>query len=138
MAACVHICPDDLMRLDRDGTVTGHPMQAYNQEPAHCWACFACIKACPRDAIASRAAADIAPLGGAVKPQRGDDTIVWDIAFRNGRAERFTYPVRTLPAGDSAPPDRGGEADIRRIADTGFFDTQGGYRPGDPDQLINR
>lgn len=31
------ICPHDLMALDKDGSVTGHAMKAYNQEPEQGW-----------------------------------------------------------------------------------------------------
>ena len=29
--ACVYICPHDLMKLDKDGSETGHAMKAWNQ-----------------------------------------------------------------------------------------------------------
>jgi len=35
--ACMYICPHDLMKLDKDGSDTGHAMKAYNQEPDQCW-----------------------------------------------------------------------------------------------------
>ena len=31
--ACMYICPHDLMKLDKDGSETGHAMKAFNQEP---------------------------------------------------------------------------------------------------------
>ena len=37
--ACMYICPHDLMKLDRDGSETGHAMRAFNQEPEQCWEC---------------------------------------------------------------------------------------------------
>ena len=42
--ACMYICPHDLMMLDKDGSRTGHPMKAYNQEPEQCWECYSCVK----------------------------------------------------------------------------------------------
>jgi adenylylsulfate reductase subunit B len=135
-AACMHVCPHDLMHLDRDGSVTGHVAKAYNREPGRCWECHACVKACPRGAVGSRPAADIAPLGGDVRPTPGDDAIAWEIAFRNGDGERFEYPVRTLSRGSVDPYGDRPSADLRRIADNGFFAGHGGYRGGDPDELI--
>ena len=35
--ACMYICPHDLMKLDMDGSETGHAMKSYNQEPEQCW-----------------------------------------------------------------------------------------------------
>lgn len=136
LAACAYICPHDLMRIDADGAETGHATQAYNREPARCWECYACIKACPQDAIGSRPAADVAPLGGSVHPGRDDTVIAWDIGFRDGRSERFEYPVRTTPVGSIDPYGGKPAADIRRIADNGFFVGLGGYRSGDPDELV--
>lgn len=44
--ACMYICPHDLMKLDKDGSDTGHAMKAYNQEPEQCWECYSCVKIC--------------------------------------------------------------------------------------------
>ncbi len=49
--ACMYICPHDLMKLDKDGSETGHAMRAYNQEPEQCWECYSCVKICPQQAI---------------------------------------------------------------------------------------
>jgi adenylylsulfate reductase subunit B len=32
----MYIGPHDLMRLDTDGSLTGHPLKAFNQEPEQC------------------------------------------------------------------------------------------------------
>ena len=44
--ACMYICPHDLMKLDKDGSETGHAMRAFNQEPEQCWECYSCVKIC--------------------------------------------------------------------------------------------
>ncbi len=49
--ACMYICPHDLMKLDQDGSETGHAMKAFNQEPEQCWECYSCVKICPQQAI---------------------------------------------------------------------------------------
>jgi adenylylsulfate reductase subunit B len=133
----MYICPHDLMQVDRDATASGRAAKAYNREPDRCWECYACVKACPRDAVGSRPCTDIAPLGGAVRALSGDDVIAWEIAFRSGGSERFEYPARTTPRGSIDPYRDTAAADIRRIGDAGFFTGHGGYRAGDPDQLIN-
>ena len=71
--ACMHICPHDLMKLDIDGTTTGHAMKAWNQEPEQCWECYACVKHCPRQAVEVRHYADIVPLGAFVQPVQTPD-----------------------------------------------------------------
>jgi len=97
--ACMYICPNDLMKLDKDGSVTGVPMKAYNQEPAYCWECYSCVKICPQQAIDVRGYADFMPLGAASTPLRGTSDIMWTIKFRDGRIKRFKYPIRTTTEG---------------------------------------
>lgn len=95
--ACMSICPNDLMLLDpRAG-------KAFNLEPAACWECYACVKNCPRDAIAVRSYADIAPLGGSCVPRRAAGAIHWTVTFRNGQVKRFTFPTRTTARGSIRP-----------------------------------
>ena len=101
--ACVHICPHDLMKLDIDGTRTGHVMKAWNQEPEQCWECYACVKSCPRHAVEVRHYADIVPLGASVQPVQGSESIRWTVKFRNGIVKRFEFPIRTTPDGSVDP-----------------------------------
>ena len=97
--ACMYICPHNLMKLDKDGSETGHAMKAFNQEPEQCWECYSCVKICPQGAIECRHYADIVPLGGSVQPMRGSDSIMWTIKFRNGTLKRFKFPIRTTAEG---------------------------------------
>ena len=60
--ACMYICPNDLMVLDKDR------MKAYNRAPDMCWECYSCIKICPQQAIDCRGYADFIPLGASVVP----------------------------------------------------------------------
>jgi len=101
--ACMYICPHDLMTLDKEGTETGVPMKAYNQEPEQCWECYNCVKICPQQAIEVRAYADFAPLGATVIPMRGTDSIMWTVKFRNGTLKRFKFPIRLVPEGSIDP-----------------------------------
>lgn len=116
-AVCVYICPHDLMKLDRDGSVTGLPMKAWNQEPDQCWECYACIKICPQIAIENRAYADFVPMGGSVQPLYAGESIVWTIKFRNGEVKRFKFPVRTTPPGSADPYGGEPKAELADIID---------------------
>ena len=57
---CVDICPSDIMHIDE--TIR----RAVNIEPNFCWECYACVKACPQNAIDVRGYADL---------------LLWDIVF---------------------------------------------------------
>jgi adenylylsulfate reductase subunit B len=95
--ACMYICPNDLMVLDR---ALG---QAWNQEPDLCWECYACVKTCPQTAIDMRGSSDVVPLGASLTPLRGTDSILWTVKFRNGQMKRFKFAIRTTPWGSIEP-----------------------------------
>ncbi len=117
--ACQYICPNDLMKLDRD------KMKAFNQEPDQCWECYNCVKICPQQAIEVRGYADFVPLGGSVIPMRGSDSIMWTIKFRNGKLKRFKFPIRTTPEGSTNPYANEPEANIDNIKKPGYFTHHG-------------
>jgi len=109
--ACMYICPNDLMVLDKEA------MKAYNRDPWACWECYCCVKICPQQAIDVRGYADFVPMGASVTPLRGSDNIMWTVKFRNGTLKRFKFPIRTTPEG-SAQPDGGfgeGTGDLKGI-----------------------
>jgi len=95
--ACMYICPQDLMILDKD------KMKAFNQDPSMCWECYNCVKICPQQAIDVRGYADFTPMGASVVPLRGSDSIMWTVKFRNGTIKRFKFPIRTTPEGTAEP-----------------------------------
>jgi adenylylsulfate reductase subunit B len=134
-AACVYICPHDLMRLDRDGSLTGQPMKAFNQEPEQCWECYACVKICPRSAIEVRHYADVVPLGASVQPLRGSDSIAWTIRFRNGTLKRFEFPIRTTVEGSIDPYRGKPKADLAEIERHDVLFTRGTHKC-DPTQFL--
>ncbi|MBF0095786.1 MAG: adenylyl-sulfate reductase subunit beta [Magnetococcales bacterium] len=117
--ACMYICPNNLMKLDRER------MKAFNQEPEQCWECYSCVKICPQQAIEVRAYADIVPLGGAVIPMRASDSIMWTIKFRNGNVKRFKFPIRTTAEGSIDPYAGKPAADMSKLDQPGFFNTEG-------------
>ena len=55
--ACMYICPNDLMVLDKER------MKAYNRDPQMCWECMCCVKICPQQAMDVRGYADFIPHG---------------------------------------------------------------------------
>jgi adenylylsulfate reductase subunit B len=124
------------MKLDKDGSETGHAMKSYNQEPDQCWECYSCIKICPQNAIEARPYADIVPLGASVQPLRGTDSIMWSIKFRNGTQKRFKFPIRTTPEGSIDPYGGKPDADYAKIEENMFFVEANGFRTGDPSELI--
>ncbi|MBI4496980.1 MAG: adenylyl-sulfate reductase subunit beta [Chloroflexi bacterium] len=95
--ACMYICPNDLMTLDRNIS------RAFNQEPDHCWECYSCVKICPQGAIGMRGYADVMPLGASMVPMRGTDSIIWAAQYRDGTTKRFRFPIRTTPWGSIKP-----------------------------------
>jgi adenylylsulfate reductase subunit B len=123
-AACMTICPHDLMLLDKDGSQTGHVMKAYNQEPEQCWECYACVKICPQQAIECRHYADIVPMGAQVQPQRSTDSIMWSIKFRNGSIKQFKFPIRTTAEGSADPLAGHGPPDLADLEQPDVLFTQ--------------
>ncbi len=121
VTACMHICPHDLMMLDKES------MKAYNQEPEQCWECMSCVKACPQQAIEVRAYADFVPMGGKVIPMRSDDAIMWTIRFRDGEVKRFKFKTRTTPVGSINPYE--GKPEAGDINSPYLFTEQGGELP---------
>jgi len=95
--ACMYICPQDLMVLDKE------KMKAFNQDPSLCWECYNCVKICPQQAMDVRGYADFTPMGASVVPLRGSDSIMWTVKFRNGMIKRFKFPIRTTPEGTAEP-----------------------------------
>jgi adenylylsulfate reductase subunit B len=116
------------MLLDKDGSLTGHAMKAYNQEPEQCWECYSCVKICPQNAIEVRHYADIVPLGASVQPLRGSDSIMWTIKFRNGQMKRFKFPIRTTPEGSADPYGGKPEANLTDLANDSVLFTKGVHK----------
>ncbi len=121
--ACQYICPNDLMTLNRE------IMKAYNQEPELCWECYSCVKICPQQAIEIRGYADFMPLGAAVVPMRGTDSIMWTLRFRDGRVKRFKFKTRTTAEGTIEPYDGAPATLPGNLSSPNFFTEAGKTLP---------
>ncbi len=95
--ACQHICPNNLMELNKETE------KAFNREPEMCWECYNCVKICAQQAVDVRGYADFVPLGAAVVPMRASKDIMWTVKFRNGMVKRFKFPIRTNDEGTAVP-----------------------------------
>jgi adenylylsulfate reductase subunit B len=97
--ACMHICPQDLMFLDKE------KMKAFNRDPSLCWECYNCVKICPQQAVDVRGYADFIPLGASCTPLRGSDSIMWTVKFRDPeiKPKRFKFPIRKTAEGTAQP-----------------------------------
>jgi adenylylsulfate reductase subunit B len=95
--ACQHICPNDLMVLNKETE------KAYNREPDMCWECYNCVKICAQQAVDVRGYADFVPMGAAVVPMRASKDIMWTVKFRGGKVKRFKFPIRTTDEGTAVP-----------------------------------
>ena len=85
--ACQHICPNDLMVLNKE------TMKAFNRDPSMCWECYNCVKICPTQAVEVRGYADFVPLG----------------AQRDGDAQHRGHPV------DRPVPQQGHQAQALQV-----------------------
>ena len=74
--ACMYICPHKLMKLEMDGSLTGHAMKSFKQEPDQCWECYSCITICPQQDIEARRYAASVRRGDSVHPLRATDSIM--------------------------------------------------------------
>jgi adenylylsulfate reductase subunit B len=137
--ACMYICPHDLMKLDRDGSETGHAMRAFNQEPEQCWECYSCVKICPQQAIEARHYADVVPLGGSgAAPARFRLHHV-DHQVPQWRAEALQVPDPHHPRGFHRLLRRQAQAQAgRHRSRVPSPMEQNGFRAGNPAELIRK
>jgi adenylylsulfate reductase subunit B len=61
---------------------------------------------------------------------------MWTIKFRNGTIKRFKFPIRTTSEGSINPYGGKPMPKLADITKPGFFNPEGGYRAGKPDELI--
>ena len=74
---CEEICPGDLFY--REGG------RACLREPADCWDCFACVKACPRAALSVELPFQISEARHRLYARQRGTHIIWNLREREGR-----------------------------------------------------
>lgn len=94
---CEEICPGDLFYREHG--------KAQLQEPSDCWDCFACVKACPREALCIELPFQISAsrhrLSARIKP----DHILWKMHDAQGSLiNQCSIPNRVIP-GESPDGD---------------------------------
>jgi adenylylsulfate reductase subunit B len=90
---CEDICPGSLFRRGPDD-------KAELRDPSACWDCCACVKACPRTALALKLPFQIAESGHRLLARRHGNEMVFTIVDRDGR----TAATYTVPAEADASP----------------------------------
>jgi len=85
---CVDICPGDLLYIAPDG-------KAAIREVSECWDCFACVKACPRLAIAIQLPFQINESLTKLTGHPVKNKTVWEFREQDGTVvHRFRIPAR--------------------------------------------
>jgi adenylylsulfate reductase subunit B len=84
---CEEICPGDLFFIENGKAVL--------REPADCWDCFACVKACPRSALSVELPFQISEAKHRLTARVKKNHIVWRMFDRNGNTlVTYTIPNR--------------------------------------------
>lgn len=107
-APCEAICPGDL--LHRAGG------KIRLREPAACWDCFACVKACPREALCIQLPPGLSQSCHCLSARIGADHILWKMHTHQGRLiNQCRIPNRVLstgPPGTKSPDIPGQEKPV--------------------------
>lgn len=74
---CEEICPGDLFYRKNK--------KAVMREPADCWDCFACVKACPRSALSVELPFQISEDKHRLTARCKKNCIVWRLLDRKGK-----------------------------------------------------
>jgi len=82
---CEEICPGDLFFRENG--------KAALREPADCWDCFACVKACPCSALSVELPFQISESKHRLTARVKKNHIVWRLLDRSGRT-LATYNIR--------------------------------------------
>lgn len=79
---CTDVCPGNLLFLK--------DKRAAIRDARDCWGCTACVKECPRDAIAFTLEASLGGAGGRLYAQDSDATLTWVLKLADGAEQRIT------------------------------------------------
>ncbi len=91
-ARCVRICPGDLIVRKENG-------KACIVEQRDCWACAACVKECPVQAIELRLPFQIADHDASLKARAKRVKTIWKLKDSEGNEEVFEVPARSSEFG---------------------------------------
>jgi adenosine phosphosulfate reductase beta subunit len=87
---CEEICPGDLFYREHG--------KAQLREPSDCWDCFACVKACPREALCIELPFQISESRHRLSARIKDDTILWKMYDLHGSLiNQCSIPNRIAP-----------------------------------------
>ena len=87
---CEEICPGDLLYRDHG--------KARLREPSDCWDCFACVKACPREALCIELPFEISESRHRLSARIEQGHIMWKMYDLQGSLiNQCTIPNRILP-----------------------------------------
>ncbi len=88
-AICEEICPGDLFYREGD--------KARLREPSECWDCFACVKACPREALCIELPTQISTSHHRLSASIKTGHILWVMHDQQGNLiNQCTIPNRVL------------------------------------------
>ena len=96
-ACCEEICPGDLFYREHG--------KARLREPSDCWDCFACVKACPREALCIELPFQISESRHRLSARIKGGTILWKMYDLHGTLiNQCSIPNRVVP-GESPDGD---------------------------------
>lgn len=94
---CVRVCPGDIVAKDFERE------KSFLRCDGECWDCYACVKACPRNAIQVELPYALARRQGRLLLRDHDDTgVLWEIHWPDGRVERLHRPAHVAVAQEAA------------------------------------
>ena len=90
---CVRSCPGDIVAKDFNRE------KAYLRCTGECWDCYACVKACPRNAIQVELPYAISRrVGRLVLVDHGPRGVLWEVRWPRGDVTRALRPGHLEPA----------------------------------------
>ncbi len=101
-AFCEEICPGDLFFRQHG--------KAALREPADCWDCFACVKACPRSALSIELPFQISETKNSLTARFKKDHIIWKLCDRYGKK----LTTHTIPNRSKSTVSKPADAPIKK------------------------
>jgi len=89
-ACCEEVCPGNLFHRIEGKTAL--------RDPSDCWDCFACVKACPRAALAIELPFQISEARNRLTARIGHRHIIWTLCDSSGTAIS-TYTIQNKTEG---------------------------------------